>query len=73
MSSIVVLSQRNVLSLLYRSLIGKETPLIKPDGTSIFVEADEAHYRNRIPGPRSAEEEDFIKTMLRTAKVYAGV
>ena len=69
----VILSQRNVLSLLYRSLIGKETPLRIPDGYNIYVESDEVHYAHRLPGPRPAEEEDFIKTMLRTAKVYAGV
>jgi hypothetical protein len=69
----VIISQRNVLSLLYRSLIGKETPLQVVDGHNIYVEPDSVHYRSRFPGPRPAEEEAFIKIMLRTAKEYAGV
>jgi hypothetical protein len=68
----VILSRRNVLTLLYRSLIGKETPLHIPDGYNIYVEPDEVHYARRQPGPRPAEEEDFIKIMERTARVYAG-
>jgi hypothetical protein len=73
MSNIVVLSQRNLLSLLYRSLVGKKEPLLKPDGNIIYVEADKLHYAGRQVGPRPADEEDFIKIMIQTAKIYAGV
>ncbi len=57
----VVLSQRNLLTLLHKLTIpGSQRTIMKSNGTRIVAETDEIHYGNRPPGPVNPDIEDFI-------------
>ena len=63
----IVLSQRNLLTLLYHIVTGNQGPLRKPGGPMLFAESDKAHYFNRSAGPMSPETEVFIRRMSEAA------
>jgi len=72
MPSEVVLSRRNLLSLLHKlEMPGSFCTIIKPDGTAIKVEPDEVHYANRVGGPGTmhADTEQFVADLEEALKI----
>jgi hypothetical protein len=67
----IVLSQRNILSLLYKLTSGTGGSLRKPHGATIVAEPDKVHYVGRQPGQMPPDTELFLDLMeeaLETVK-----
>jgi hypothetical protein len=72
MSYEVVLSRRNILSLLHKlEMEGSERTIIKPNGMAVRVESDEAHYADRPcgAGPMHPETEEFVSDMMKALAI----
>ena len=72
MPSEVVLSRRNLLSLLHKlEMPGSFCTIVKPDGTAIKAERDEVHYANRIGGPGTMhpDTEQFVADLEEALKI----
>lgn len=78
MSEIVVLSERNLWTLLHKlQMPGSARTLIKPNGTIVVAEPDEVHYDERPegPGPVHPATEQFIRDVrdaLQIVKAQRG-
>jgi hypothetical protein len=69
---LVVLSRRNILSLLHKlEMEGSAQTIVKPGGIAITVEPDEVHYADRAdgPGPMHHETEQFVRDMEAALKI----
>ena len=72
MPSEVVLSRRNLLSLLHKlEMPGSFCTIVKPDGTAIKAEPDEVHYANRVGGPGTMhpDTEQFVADLEEALKI----
>jgi len=57
----LVLSRRNLLTLLYKlTQPDSHRTLIKPGGRCVMAEPDEIHYKDRKPGPMSSDTETHL-------------